>query len=60
MSRKNPDENRIFTGLRLPPKLMTRLDDYCQKQRIPPSRTRVMEIALHEFLDRETSPPSAS
>ena len=59
MRSRNPAENRIFTGLRLPPKLLARLDDYCLKQKIHPHRTRVIEVAIAEFLERE-NPQSPS
>jgi hypothetical protein len=51
---KDQDQpQRIIGGLRLPPDLFDRLDLYCSSNKLKPSRTRVVEVALREFLDRE-------
>ncbi len=44
---------RVLTGLRLPRKLLERVDAYCFAQPLQPSRTKVIELAILEFLERE-------
>ena len=44
---------RKLTALRLPPDILARLDAFIRGQRMPLSRTSVMELAVREFLERE-------
>ena len=53
-------QHRQLTGVRLPPELLDRLEDFCSAQKLKPSRTRVIEVAIREFLDREESPSAAA
>ena len=50
----DPKAKRIqkATAIRLDPDLTARLKDYCNKQLVPPSHTRVIEVALRQLLDR--------
>lgn len=47
---------RQLTGVRLPPELLEMLNQYCGSNKLKPSRTRVIEIAIREFLSREGMP----
>ena len=62
MPRKNPTpaDNRRMAVVRLPPELLTQLDVFCKTQRLHPSRTRVIEAAIREFLQREQQAETAS
>jgi hypothetical protein len=53
---KPTPQHRQLTGVRLPPDLLDRLEVFCQTQKLKPSRTRVIEISIREFLDREEDP----
>ena len=40
----------------MPAEIVDALDEYCRRDRMQPSRTRVIEVALREFLEREGVP----
>lgn len=44
-------ENRKPVLVKLPPKVLERIDAYCKSQPAPPTRTAVIEAAIGEFLD---------
>ena len=62
MSTEKPKryDHRRMAVVRLPPALLERLDTFCKTQRLKPSRTRVIEAAITEFLEREDQPATAS
>ena len=51
---------RVLTGIRLPGDLIASIDAYCRSHPFRPSRTRTVERALREFLDREEAQASKS
>lgn len=53
MNRKDPNQHRVFTGMRIAPDLYERLEKFCEAHKLRPTRTLVMETAIREFLDRE-------
>jgi metal-responsive CopG/Arc/MetJ family transcriptional regulator len=53
---KPTPQHRQLTGVRLPPELLDRLEVFCQAQKLKPSRTRVLEISIRKFLEREEDP----
>lgn len=57
--RKRPEDIRKVAMTRLPPPLLERLDRYCATQRLKPSRTRVIEIAIADYLDKEEATAAA-
>ena len=46
-------DKRIPIGLKLSPGLLHDLDAYVSDQRLPTTRTAVIEFAVREFLNRE-------
>jgi metal-responsive CopG/Arc/MetJ family transcriptional regulator len=44
---------RVMAGVRMPQALLDRIDAYCARQPLQPSRTKVIELAIREFLERE-------
>jgi len=51
--KPDPRDNRVLTGIRLPPDLLEGVDNYCRAHEMKPSRTRIIEIAMRQFLERE-------
>ena len=50
---KETRDKRRMAMARMPPDLLKRLDQFCRTHPLRPSRTRVMETAIRQFLDRE-------
>lgn len=48
-----PHRNKVSAGWRLDPELLERLAKFQERQRLPVTKTAVIEAALREFLDRE-------
>jgi metal-responsive CopG/Arc/MetJ family transcriptional regulator len=44
---------RTFTGLRIPTDLLKQVDDFCIAHPLQPSRTKMVELAIREYLARE-------
>ena len=53
MTEQENQPFRTIGGVRIPSELFARLDEYCAANKMKPSRTRVIEVALFEFLNRE-------
>jgi hypothetical protein len=56
VSRKPAKRRGVSLHIYLDPKVHARLLRFAAAQRIPPSNTDVVELALGEFLDREGVP----
>lgn len=40
-------------SITLTPELFAELEDFCARQAVEPNKSRVVELALKEFLDRQ-------
>ncbi len=52
-SKKKPKRTGHAIALWVPDELYTELEEWRSEQRVPPTRTDVLELALREFLQRE-------
>jgi len=51
---------RALTAMRMAPELLDSLDTYCKTHRLRPSRTKIIETAVREFLEKEGAFPPKS
>jgi metal-responsive CopG/Arc/MetJ family transcriptional regulator len=57
MTTKKPTRpNKVQTAVRLTEQLLSELDEFCLSQKLPPSRTRVIEAAIRDYIEREKPP----
>ena len=59
MAKKLARPNKVQTAVRLTEELLSDLDAFCLSQKLPPSRTRVIEAAIRDYIEREKQPAGA-
>jgi predicted transcriptional regulator len=55
----NARRNQKMSAVRLDGEMTKRLEAYIARQVVPPSRTRVIEVALKQFLDADEKKTAA-